>query len=375
MGLFDTTLVNVDTGKGKTKFRVPTHWEFVKKLGSGAYGSVAAFKDINTGAKVAVKKITSAFDDEIDGKRILREVKLLRQLDHPNISQILDILPPESPDFDDIYIVTDLMDSDLHRVISTPSCQFGEEHQQFIMYQLFKGLVYLHSACIVHRDLKPANLLINKQCHVKICDFGLARVLVANYEDMTDYVVTRWYRAPELILAPSEYSEAIDNFSAGCIMFELVSRKPLFKGKDTCDQIKKILEVLGSPSKKDMEWVQDQRARSFIERFNGTKKVPWETLLPDVKQSTIEVIDALVRFDPASRSTAQEVLRFKYFEGIFDEEDVEVCAGPADFSFDDFEPTKPLLQSYIYGECASFHPEILERDHELLLARKATLAL
>jgi len=164
--------------------------------------------------------------------RILREVKILRQLDHDNIIRILDMYPPSAPNFEDIYMVTDVMETDLHRVIYSKQ-PLTEEHHAYFVHQIIRGLVYLHSAHVVHRDLKPSNLLVNKDCSLKICDFGLARVLSLSEDtedalERTDYVVTRWYRAPEVVLLASNYTIAIDVWAVGCILGELVERKPVF---------------------------------------------------------------------------------------------------------------------------------------------------
>jgi mitogen-activated protein kinase 1/3 len=186
-----------------TEFTVPSSYTLVKKLGSGAYGTVAAFEDkaASPPRTVAVKLVKSAFNDLIDAKRIVREVKLLRHFEHDNVVSILDIFPPDSPDFEDIYIIMDLMDTDLHRVIYSNQ-SLTNEHIQYFLYQLLRGLKYVHSANVVHRDLKPSNILVNRDCELKICDFGLSRGFEEGQEDsdFTHYVVTRWYRAPEVIL-------------------------------------------------------------------------------------------------------------------------------------------------------------------------------
>ncbi|CAE7230146.1 MMK1 [Symbiodinium natans] len=359
---------------GKSIFRVPDHVELVKKVGSGAYGCVASFQDKKTGEKFAVKKITNAFNDLVDGKRILREVKLLRQLDHDNIIRIMDMYPPPGPDFEDIYIVTDLMETDLHRVIYSKQ-PLTEEHHQYFLHQILRGLAYLHSAHIVHRDIKPSNLLVNKNCDLKICDFGLARVLATDAEDTmgrTDYVVTRWYRAPEVMLVSSEYTVAIDVWAVGCILFELISRKPLFAGKDHVDQLRKIISTLGTPSEAETQWLPEGgTARSFLVKCAPAPKVDWKGLLPTASDNAIEVVSKTVTFDPTTRISVPDTLRLKYLDHLFDEEDMvlDTCTAKIDWSFDNFEPTKPLLQSYIYCELASFHPEIVERDRDLLVAR------
>jgi len=375
MPIHDLNEVVVD-GKqdGKSTFRVPVHLELLKKVGSGAYGCVASFKNAKTGEKIAVKKITNAFDDLIDGKRILREVKLLRHFDHDNIVRILDMYPPASPDFEDIYMVMDLMETDLHRVIYSKQ-PLTEEHHQYFVHQLLRGLIYLHSAHVVHRDLKPSNLLVNKNCDLKICDFGLARVLNTSEDapaERTDYVVTRWYRAPEVVLLNSEYTMSIDVWAVGCILCELIARKPVFAGKDHLDQIKKIVSVIGTPTEDELHWLpRSSPARNFLKKCPPAPKASWGRLLPSASSAAVEVIGAMLRFDPTARVNVQDSMRFRYFEHLFEEEDMDHDSRvlPMDWSFDNFEPTKELLQNYIYCECASFHPEILERDQKLVTAR------
>mmetsp|Transcript_144179 Transcript_144179/g.461646 ORF Transcript_144179/g.461646 Transcript_144179/m.461646 type:complete len:373 (+) Transcript_144179:94-1212(+) len=357
---------------GKVKFKVPAHLELIKKVGSGAYGTVCSFSDPKTGTKLAVKKITDAFHDLIDGKRILREVKLLRSFRHDNIIQILDMYPPDSPDFDDIYIVTDLMETDLHRVIYSKQV-LNDEHHQYFSYQILRGLLYLHSCNVVHRDLKPSNILVNKNCDLKICDFGLARGFGGDEDDptLTDYVVTRWYRAPEVVLLASEYTKSIDVWSVGCIHCELIGRKPIFTGKDHLDQIKKILSVIGTPTEEDLAWLPERSpARSFIKKVPVCKRTPWQQVYPKATEKCIDAIEKMVMFNPTKRVNVTEAICLPYFETLHMPDDEPVSDKPVDWAFDKFTPTKRLLQNYVYVECASFHPEIVKRDAHLLPERK-----
>lgn len=374
MPLFKTKTVEVDGKRdGKSTFQVPDYLELVKRVGSGAYGKVASFLDTRTGDKIAVKKVTSAFDNLVDGKRILREVKLLRLLNHPNIIRIFDMYPPESPDFDDIYIVTDLMDTDLHQVIYS-RLKLEEDHHRFFAYQLLKGVAYLHSADIMHRDLKPANLLVNNNCDLKICDFGLSRVSSCSDDGdpfgQTDYVVTRWYRAPEVVLLASKYTKSIDIWAAGCILFELVHRKPLFPGKDYKDQIRQIVAVLGTPKNEELGWLPKESVgyQFLSSKCPQAAKVVWRQVLPEASASACQAIESMLQFDPAARCEALDGMRLPYFEKIHVEADVinQPCLDKVDWSFDDFEPTRELLQKFIYQECADFHPDILDRDRDLL---------
>jgi mitogen-activated protein kinase 1/3 len=360
---------------GKVKFKIPAKYDLIKKVGSGAYGTVASFQDkSDKNTKIAVKKITDAFHDLIDGKRILREVKLLRSFSHDNIICILDMYPPDHPDFDDIYIVTDLMETDLHRVIYSKQV-LNEEHHQYFSYQILRGLKYLHSANVVHRDLKPSNILVNKNCDLKICDFGLARGFAKEEDDptLTDYVVTRWYRAPEVVLLASEYTKSIDVWSVGCILCELIGRKPIFTGKDHLDQIKKILGVIGTPSEEAMDWLPPKSpARAFIKKIPVATKQAWQKLYPKASASAVEAIEAMLTFSPVVRKDVEGCLNMPYYSQLHMPDDEPVSEKPIDWAFDKFQPTKRLLQNYIYAECAQFHPDIIKRDEKLLDSRGIT---
>jgi serine/threonine protein kinase len=184
-----------------TEYGEASQYQIQEVIGKGSYGVVAAAVDTRTGERVAIKKINDVFEHVSDATRILREIKLLRLLRHPDIVEIKHImLPPSRREFQDIYVVFELMESDLHQVIKAND-DLTPEHHQFFLYQLLRALKYIHAANVFHRDLKPKNILANSDCKLKICDFGLAR---ASFNDApsaifwTDYVATRWYRAPEL---------------------------------------------------------------------------------------------------------------------------------------------------------------------------------
>lgn len=232
---------------GKHTFTIDQRYHFIRVIGSGAYGVVISAKDSQTNADIAIKMVPRAFHDEVDAKRILREIKLLKHFQHENIVTIMDMMPPGAnyvEDYHDVYMITDLMETDLHRIIYSKQ-KLSLDHVQYFVYQVLRGLKYIHSCNVLHRDLKPSNLLVNSNCDLKICDFGLARgVYDSNAMDgpngsllLTEYVVTRWYRAPEIMLACHEYSKPIDIWSVGCIFAELILRKPYFPGDDYIDQV------------------------------------------------------------------------------------------------------------------------------------------
>ena len=232
---------------GKHTFTVDTRYSMIRVVGSGAYGVVISASDAKQNDNVAIKMVPRAFNDEIDAKRILREIKLLKHFRHENIVGICDMMPPTArylEDYHDVYIVADLMETDLHRIIYSKQ-KLSIDHVQYFVYQVLRGLKYIHSADVIHRDLKPSNLLVNSNCDLKICDFGLARGIHEGHAEgrggtmlLTEYVVTRWYRAPEIMLACHEYSKPIDVWSVGCIFAELILRKPYFPGDDYIDQVR-----------------------------------------------------------------------------------------------------------------------------------------
>ena len=181
---------------------------------SGAYGVVCSAVHKKTSEKVAIKKIPNAFEELTTAKRTYRELKIMRHFRHENVIGIREILMPREPlnDFRDVYVVLDLMESDLHHIIHSQQ-SVSMEHIRYFLYQILRGLKYIHSANVVHRDLKPSNLLVNENCELKIGDFGMARGLSGNVDCkrkmfMTVYVATRWYRAPELLF--SNWAETQD---------------------------------------------------------------------------------------------------------------------------------------------------------------------
>jgi mitogen-activated protein kinase 15 len=213
-------------------------YELIQKLGKGAYGIVWKAMDKKYKQIVALKKVFDAFHNVTDAQRTYREVMFLQELNgHENIIRLRNIIKADNNK--DLYLVFDFMETDLHHVIRANILQ--EIHKQYIVYQILKSLKYIHSAELIHRDLKPANILIDSECHVKVADFGLARSVASTQDDgnfkLTDYVATRWYRAPEILLGSTKYSKAVDMWSVGCILGELILGKPIFPGTSTLNQI------------------------------------------------------------------------------------------------------------------------------------------
>lgn len=345
---------------------LPEHYVVVRALGEGAYGKVYLCRDERTQAQVAVKLIRDFTKELLCGKRILREVRILAAMHHENLMKLIDLPPVPDPDFTDVFMVMPYVHADLHKVIYS-SMKLAESHCQAFICQILRGIKYLHSAGIVHRDLKPSNVLVNKDCTLRIADFGLARGRVDETEDITEYVVTRWYRAPELLLLPCGYWQAVDLWSAGCIHAELVAREALFPGKDYIHMMKLIAETLGFNAKEDLVWVQDGKQREILMMLD-TLRLP-ETPIANLKQRLPESTDACLDFlgklldkVPDNRISAVDAIAHPYLQHLHDPAGETVAKKPFAWDFDNFEPTQRTLKDRIYAECAKMHPEILSRD-------------
>mmetsp|Transcript_16295 Transcript_16295/g.35225 ORF Transcript_16295/g.35225 Transcript_16295/m.35225 type:complete len:682 (+) Transcript_16295:136-2181(+) len=335
-------------------------------IGKGSYGIVCSAVDNYTGEKVAIKKITNVFEHVSDATRILREIKLLRLLKHPDIVEIKHImLPPTPRDYKDIYVVFELMETDLHQVIKAND-DLTPEHHQFFLYQMLRGLKFIHSAKVFHRDLKPKNILANSDCKLKICDFGLARPAFNDQPTTifwTDYVATRWYRAPELCGSFfAKYSPAIDLWSVGCIFAEVLLGKPLFPGRNVVHQLELITDLLGTPSQDVINKVRNEKARRFLNSMRKKPPVPFELFFPRADPAALALLRRLLAFDPAERPAAEEALADPYFAGLH-VPSREPCAQPISklaFEFDRRKLSIEDVRDLIYREILEYHPMALE---------------
>ncbi|CAI0396943.1 unnamed protein product [Linum tenue] len=331
----------------------------IMPIGKGAYGIVCSALNSETGEHVAIKKIANAFDNKIDAKRTLREIKLLRHMDHENVSFLSDyfgdiIPPPQREVFNDVYIAYELMDTDLHQIIRSNQ-GLSEEHCQYFLYQILRGLKYIHSANVLHRDLKPSNLLLNANCDLKICDFGLARV-TSETDFMTEYVVTRWYRAPELLLNSSDYTAAIDVWSVGCIFMELMDRKPMFPGRDHVHQLRLLMELIGTPTEAELGFL-NENAKRYIRQLPLYRRQSFTEKFPTVHPSAIDLVKKMLTFDPRQRITVEDALAHPYLNSLHDISDEPVCMTPFSFDFEQRALTEEQMKELIYREALAFNPD------------------
>lgn len=330
-------------------------------LGRGAYGIVCCATNSETKEQVAIKRIGNAFDNRIDAKRTLREIKLLCHLDHENIIKIKDIMrPPEKDEFNDVYIAYELMETDLHQIIRS-SQALTEDHCQYFLYQLLRGLKYIHSANVLHRDLKPSNLLLNANCDLKICDFGLART-TSETDIMTEYVVTRWYRAPELLLNCSEYTAAIDIWSVGCILMEILIREPIFPGKDYVQQLALITELLGTPEDSDLGFLRSENARKYVKQLPRVSKQSFPQKFPELSPIAIDLAEKMLVFDPSKRITVEEALNHPFLSSLHEINEEPTCASPFDFGFEQLSLSEEDIKELIWMESLNFTLNLDEVD-------------
>ncbi|XXG67759.1 hypothetical protein AAC387_Pa06g1025 [Persea americana] len=349
-----------------TEYGDANRYKIQEVIGKGSYGVVCSAIDTHTGEKVAIKKIHDIFEHISDAARILREIKLLRLLRHPDIVEIKHImLPPSRRDFKDIYVVFELMESDLHQVIKAND-DLTKEHYQFFLYQLLRALKYIHTANVYHRDLKPKNILANANCKLKICDFGLARVAFNDTPTTifwTDYVATRWYRAPELCGSFfSKYTPAIDIWSIGCIFAEVLTGKPLFPGKNVVHQLDLMTDLLGTPSLDTISRVRNEKARRYLMSMKKKQPVPFAHKFPNADPLALKLLERLLAFDPKDRPTAEEALADQYFKGLSRVEREPSCQpiSKIEFEFERRRVTKEDIRELIFREILEYHPQLLK---------------
>ncbi|KAM9337881.1 mitogen-activated protein kinase 10 isoform 4-T4 [Symphorus nematophorus] len=369
---------------GDSTFTVLKRYQNLKPIGSGAQGIVCAGYDAVLDRNVAIKKLSRPFQNQTHAKRAYRELVLMKCVNHKNIISLLNVFTPQKSleEFQDVYLVMELMDANLCQVIQM---ELDHERMSYLLYQMLCGIKHLHSAGIIHRDLKPSNIVVKSDCTLKILDFGLARTAGTSFM-MTPYVVTRYYRAPEVILGMG-YKENVDIWSVGCIMGEMVRHKILFPGRDYIDQWNKVIEQLGTPSPEFMKKLQPT-VRNYVENRPKYAGLTFPKLFPDclfpadsehnkLKASQArDLLSKMLIIDPAKRISVDEALQHPYINVWYDPAEVEAVSRPLAKLYIDYYPNlNPLLLS-LNGQhsllciCIGPPPQIYdkqldEREHSI----------
>ncbi|PNJ87994.1 CDK3 isoform 3 [Pongo abelii] len=280
----------------------------VEKIGEGTYGVVYKAKNRETGQLVALKKIRLDLEMEGVPSTAIREISLLKELKHPNIVRLLDVVHNERK----LYLVFEFLSQDLKKYMdSTPGSELPLHLIKSYLFQLLQGVSFCHSHRVIHRDLKPQNLLINELGAIKLADFGLARAFGVPLRTYTHEVVTLWYRAPEILLGSKFYTTAVDIWSIGCIFAEMVTRKALFPGDSEIDQLFRIFRMLGTPS--EDTWPGVTQLPDYKGSFPKWTRKELEEIVPNLEPEGRDLLMQLLQYDPCQRITAKTALAHPYF--------------------------------------------------------------
>lgn len=283
----------------------------LEKIGEGTYGVVYKAQNKLTGQLVALKKIRLESETEGIPATALREISILRQLQHPNVVQLVDVVMEETK----LHLIFEYLDQDLKQLLNKRRVGLPPLTLKLYLYQILSSLLFCHRHRILHRDLKPQNILVSKDGQtVKLADFGLARAYQIPIRTYTHEVVTLWYRAPEILLGSQQYSPGVDIWSVACIFVEMATKKPLFPGDSEIDELFKIFQVLGTPS--EVTWSGVSSLPDYARVFPQWQSEPLARFLPGVEPEGVELLQRMLVYSPAQRITALAALEHPYFNSL-----------------------------------------------------------
>eukprot|EP01113_Clastostelium_recurvatum_P030689 TRINITY_DN3750_c0_g1_i1.p1 TRINITY_DN3750_c0_g1~~TRINITY_DN3750_c0_g1_i1.p1 ORF type:complete len:300 (+),score=6.40 TRINITY_DN3750_c0_g1_i1:182-1081(+) len=284
-------------------------YQKLEKLGEGTYGVVYKAKERATGRILALKKIRLEAEDEGVPPTAIREISLLKELDHKNVVRLEDVVHSENK----LYLVFEFLDQDLKKYMdSVPLVQ--PLLVKSYVHQLLLGIHYCHAHRILHRDLKPQNLLIDRQGALKLADFGLARAFGIPIRTYTHEVVTLWYRAPEILLGSRTYSTPVDIWSVGCIFAELVTKRPLFPGDSEIDELFRIFRTLGTPSEET--WPGVTSLPDYKPTFPQWSAQPLQKAVPTLDVQGLDLLTQMLQYEPSKRISAKAALEHPWFNDL-----------------------------------------------------------
>jgi serine/threonine protein kinase len=285
-------------------------YQKLEKIGEGTYGVVYKARDRNTGEVIALKKIRLEADDEGVPSTAIREISLLKELPHPNIVHLKDVVHTETK----LYLIFEYLDHDLKKHMEARGSPLSSQLVKSYMYQMLSGLTFCHTHRVLHRDLKPQNILIERDGTLRLADFGLARAFGLPIKTYTHEVVTLWYRAPEILMGLRQYSTPVDIWSLGCIFAEMAQKRPLFAGDSEIDQLFKIFRVLGTPTEDSFPGVSN--FPDYKPTFPKWRSQALARLVPSLDENGLDLLRQMVCYDPAKRISSKAAMTHPYFDDL-----------------------------------------------------------
>jgi len=348
------------------RFEISRRYSVVEPVGQGVYGVACLARDTVADEECTIKKIEGIFEHLTAAKRTLRELRLLRHLRHENLMELRSVfLPGAKGDFEDIYVISEIMETDLASILKGTQ-MLSDEQNQYLLYQILRGMKYVHSAAVIHRYLEPRNLLVNSRCDLRICDFGLAQV---GFKDkgfqtcpMTEYVSKRWYRAPEVLCSWVNYDSAIDVWSIGCVFAEMLVLRPLFPGGNSQRLLKLIVALLGTPSSEELDAIPSEQCRRFIDSMPYSEGKCRE-VFSEVPEETLDLLRMMLQFSPRNRATVPRALEHPYMGEFFcpEDEPTRNALEASDFEFERRRVNIQALREELFQEVLQYYPETRER--------------
>lgn len=332
-------------------------------IGYGGFSTVCSAIDIETGKQVALKKLARPFQSPVHAKRAYREIKLMKLLtkSNTNVVELLDVFTPNDTfeSFYDVYLVTSFMQSDLDKAIKLQP--ITDDQVQLLVYQILRGLKYIHSAGVLHRDLKPSNIGVSADLEIKILDFGLGR---KKKGEMTGYVTTRYWRAPEILLQWMHYDQKADVWSVGCILAELLTGRVLFPGSNYRDHLNTILQICGTPDEELMSKIDSEDARTYVKSLPQFTRKDFSQFFVGANPVAVDLLERLLHLDPDRRPSANEALEHPYFSWLHRNDDEPVCNQQYDDQFEDKDMDIEGWRHLVFDEVNLIYIPLTESDSQ-----------
>ncbi|KAK7506825.1 hypothetical protein BaRGS_00001676 [Batillaria attramentaria] len=285
-------------------------YEKIGKIGEGSYGVVFKCRNKDTQQLVAIKKFVESEDDPLIKKIAMREIRMLKQLKHPNLVRLIEVFRRKKR----LHLVFDYVDHTLLNELDRHPRGLPEGMVKRIVYQTLLAVNFCHQYNTIHRDVKPENILITRQGQVKLCDFGFARILTGPGDEYTDYVATRWYRAPELLVGDTQYGPPVDVWAIGCVFAELLTGSPLWPGRSDVDQLYLIRKTLGDLIPRHMQIFSNNAFFKGMSIPEPDRLEPLEEKFPNAAPQAMSFMQGCLKMDPAERLTCHQLLQHPYMD-------------------------------------------------------------